>query len=451
MYNKDKILATLREIYEGSQQIEPYVVIAQPRRVRGEIPAQNLNGHTGLHINLNGHSHGFVDIFGEKVDVARNYLIERALETGAKYMLFVGEDTVLPYDGFMKLHETAEKNPGAVVTGVYYIKLSCAMIMVRENNMIKVPNVDPGQIIPAWQTGMDVMLIPLDVLRKLKNQDPDLPFCCIANGIEDIPFIGEDNFFVHRLHKAGIPLLVDTDVQCLHMDLATGKYTAHPSVDTSKYMTNIRIAGPLIWEDKQFIEKRWIDRLPEGTGGKAATVQSKIAEFKEAGKPIKFNMGCGQDRYPDYIGVDKFNSGADLKEDLNVLQLPSDCADEIMASHVLEHVIYVEGAELLKRWHSALKPGGRLVLEMPDLEALCADFINADDQQRFILTLCIYGAFANCMSPESVAAGTASPHLWGYYPKLLKSILAEIGYKNIEVLPQQGQHPGRNFRIEATK
>ena len=25
--------------------------------------------------------------------------------------LFVGEDTVLPYDGFVKLHETAEKNP----------------------------------------------------------------------------------------------------------------------------------------------------------------------------------------------------------------------------------------------------------------------------------------------------------------------------------------------------
>lgn len=274
MYNKEKILATLREIHEGSKQIEPYVIIAQPRRVKGETPAQNLNGYENLHINLNGHSHGFVDIFGEKVDVARNYLLERCLESGAKYMLFVGEDTVLPYNGFLKLHETAEKNPGAIVTGVYYIKLSVPMIMVRENNMIKVPNVDPGQVIRAWQTGMDAMLIPLDVLRKLKNTDPDLPFCCVANGIEDLPFIGEDNFFVHRLHKVGIPLLVDTDVQCLHMDLATGKYTAHPSIDEKNYLTNIPIAGPLTWEDKSFIDKRWVDRLPEGTASKTSTAKN---------------------------------------------------------------------------------------------------------------------------------------------------------------------------------
>lgn len=268
MYSKEKIMATLREIHEGSKQIEPYVVIAQPRRVKEETPAQNLKGYDNLHINLNGHSHAFVDVYGEKVDVARNFLMERCLETGAKYMLFVGEDTVLPYNAFMKLHETAEANPGAIVVGVYYIKLSIPMIMVRENNMIKVPNVDPGQLIRAWQTGMDAMLIPLDVLRKMKDTDPDLPFCCVANGIEDLPFIGEDNFFVHRLHKAGIPLLVDTDVQCLHMDLATGKYTAHPGIDEKNYLTNIPIAGRLTWEDKAFIDKRWIDRLPEGSAGK---------------------------------------------------------------------------------------------------------------------------------------------------------------------------------------
>lgn len=451
MYNKDKILQTLREIYDGSKQIEPYVVIAQPRRVKGETPAQNLNGHVGLHINLNGHSHGFVDIFGEKVDVARNYLIERALETGAKYMLFVGEDTVLPYDGFLKLHETAEANPGAIVTGVYYIKLSCAMIMVRENNMIKVPNVDPGQIIRAWQTGMDAMLIPLDVLRKMKQEEPELPFCCIANGIEDIPFIGEDNFFVHRVHKMGIPLLVDTDVQCLHMDLATGKYTAHPSVDVRKYVTNIPIAGPLTWEDREFIEKRWIDRLPEGTAAKAATLQSKIEEISTAGKPVKFNMGCGRDKIEGYIGVDKFDKTADIVADLISLDAPDGCADEILASHVIEHLTNVEGLAALNKWHSMLKAGGKLIMETPDLEAMCKDFVNASEEERYVLTFCIYGASADYVTPEKIAAGTASPHLWGFYPKVMKSLLKHVGFTDIKTMPAQGQHPGKNFRVEATK
>jgi hypothetical protein len=259
-------MATMREIYEESKEIAPYVVIAQPRRVKEETPAQNLDGHLGLHVDLHGFSHGFVSIFGEKVDVARNYLMEQALESGAKYLLFVGEDTVLPYNGFKKLLQTAEANPNSVVCGVYYIKLSSAMIMVRENNQIYVPNVDPGQIIRAWQTGMDAMLIPVSVLQQLKDADPELPFCCIANNIEDIPFIGEDNFFVHRLHKLGIPLLVDTDVQCLHMDLATGKYTAHPTVDLKNYMTNIPITTPLEWSDKEWIDRRWTERLPAGSG-----------------------------------------------------------------------------------------------------------------------------------------------------------------------------------------
>jgi len=263
MYSRDKIIKVLHEIYDESKEIKPYVVFAQPRRVEGEIPAQTLNGFNGVHVDVTGISHGFCDIYGEKVDVARNYLIEQVIESGAKYMFFVGEDTVIPYDGFRRLHETAEKNPGSVVVGVYYLKCSEAMIMVRENDHVKIPNVDPGQIIEAWQTGMDAMLIPVEILKKMKEEDSELPFCCTANGIEGLPFIGEDNFFVYRLRKLGYKLLVDTNVQCLHIDLATGKYTAHPDVNLKNYHTNIPITDRLTLEDKSYIDKRWIDRLPK--------------------------------------------------------------------------------------------------------------------------------------------------------------------------------------------
>jgi hypothetical protein len=105
MYNREKIIDLMQEIYHESKTIKPYVVIAQPRRNLEETAAQNFDGYDGLHIDLMGFSHGFVNIGGEKVDVARNYLIEQALESGAKYMLFIGEDTVVPYDGFKKLCE----------------------------------------------------------------------------------------------------------------------------------------------------------------------------------------------------------------------------------------------------------------------------------------------------------------------------------------------------------
>lgn len=263
MYNREKILQTLRDIKAEAETIDPYLIIAQPRRTKKETPAQTFDGYGLNHVDVIGHSFAFIDVEGEMVDVARNYLIERTLnDSDAKYLFFIGDDTVVPYDAFGILHKTAEENPGAVVTGVYYIKCSHAMISVKDGSYIRVPNVDPGQVFEAWQTGMDCMLIPVEVLRRMRAEEPELPFCCIAKDIEDIPFVGEDNFFVHRLRKHGVPLLVNTDVQCLHMDLATGKYTAHPDVNMNKYYTNIKPTGTLTIDDKKFIDHRWFSRLP---------------------------------------------------------------------------------------------------------------------------------------------------------------------------------------------
>ena len=266
MYNRDKIISVMKEIDAESKSIKPYVVILQPRRDLKEIPAQNLDGYEGLHVDFSGYSHGFGSVGGEKVDVARNYLIEQALESGAKYVLFVGEDTVLPYDGFLKLHETAEKNPGAMVVGVYYIKLSVPMIMIKTGDWITPANIDPGQVFEIHTSGLDCALIPMSILEAMRDEDPELPYTCICYGIEGLPFVGEDNFFEYRLRKLGFKILVNTDVQCLHMDLASGKYTAHPSVKMENYFTNIPITEPLTMADKKDIDLRWANRIPKGTG-----------------------------------------------------------------------------------------------------------------------------------------------------------------------------------------
>ena len=448
MYNREKIIATMQEIYDESKTIAPYVLIAQPRRNLEETAAQNFDGYDGLHIDLMGFSHGFVHIGGEKVDVARNYLIEQALTSGAKYMLFIGEDTVLPYDGFKVLHETAEKNPDAVVTGVYYIKCSDAMIMVRNQDWITIPNVDPGQLIEAWQTGMDVMLIPISILKAMKEEAPDLPFTCIGNNINDeIPFIGEDNFFVHRLHKRGTKLLVNTDVQCLHMDLASGMYTAHPSVDLKNYYTNIKPTRPLTLDDKEFIDRRWADRLPQGTGG----YKSVIEKLLEEGQPIKFNMGCGRDRLPGYLGVDMHSDTADIKQDIMKLDLPEQCADEIFASHLIEHIPKHRASGVLEKWLATLKDGGMLVLETPDLAGLCKDYLEQDGADQHMTAMCIYGAHVDRITPETQEKGALSPHLWGYTPKSLTDLCQSVGFKDIQILPPEGGHPGKNFRLEAIK
>lgn len=259
-------MQVMNEIIIESSAIHPYVVIAQPRRNLEETPAQHLDGALGLHVDFGGFSHAFIHIGGEKVDVARNFLIDACLETDAKYMLFVGEDTVLPFDGFMKLHETAEANPGAIIAGVYYIKLSSPMVMIKtEDNHIIPADVTPGRLIHnVHLIGMDAMLIPLDVLRRMR--DPEMPWCCIWNDQSIAAgFVGEDNFFTYRMRRAGIDIICNTDVQCLHIDLESGKYTAYPGVDIDKYFTNMPITGELTFADKRKIDKRYIERIPEGS------------------------------------------------------------------------------------------------------------------------------------------------------------------------------------------
>lgn len=267
---RNKIIDVMKGIKKESDEIMPFVCICQPRRDLKETAAQKLDGYEGLHIDVLGYSHAFVNIGGEKVDAARNYLFEKALESGAKYMLFVGEDTVLPYDGFLKLLDTCRKNPKSAAVGVYYIKCSSAMIMIREGNYIYPANVDPGQEFEVWQAGMDAMLIPMDMVEAIKKDDPEIPFTCIGHpsvpGLEELPFIGEDNFFYYRMRQMGYKIICNTDVQALHCDLASGCYTAHPSITPEiikqNYFTNFPMTRPLAMADKAEIDKRWIERLP---------------------------------------------------------------------------------------------------------------------------------------------------------------------------------------------
>jgi hypothetical protein len=264
MWDKEKLMGVMKEIFEDSQRIKPYVVVAQPRRNVEETPAQNLQGHIGLHVDFCGFSHGYVYTDNLPIDVARNILMEQCLESGAKYMLCVDEDTVLPYYGFTELHRTAEENPGCIVAGVYYIKLSAPMVMIRQDDFVLPADITPGRVFEAYLTGLGCCLIPTSVLQKLKDEDPEIPYCCISpDGLNGMPFIGEDNFFYHRTSRLGVKLLINTNVQCLHIDLASGKYTAHPDVKLIDYFTNIPIDTPLTMEDKRSIDERWSSRLPK--------------------------------------------------------------------------------------------------------------------------------------------------------------------------------------------
>lgn len=273
MYQEEKIKNHLAFINASRKStganVKPYLAIAQPRRNAKEKAAQKFpNDKLKFGTFLNHYSSIYLWTDGQLVDTARNTLCDEAIKHNAKYIFFIGEDTVVPYTAFLDLHILAEANPDAVVSGVYYFKGGEPMVFVKDKDgYLKTANVDRGQVIEnPLLIGIDVMLIPVRILKELKEKEQGCPLFCIVgedNVWHDGAFIGEDEWFIKLLYKHNYRVLVTTDVQCLHMDLATGNYTAHDSVNLDEYVCQIPPNRRLNAKDRGYLDKRWSSRIPE--------------------------------------------------------------------------------------------------------------------------------------------------------------------------------------------
>lgn len=270
MKTKEQIV---KEIYEIAKEFsttrqKPYITILQPRRSFKETPAQQLQDWKNRHIDVTSVAVSYHAIDGNPVDLARCYLMEKAFEDDAKYALFVDEDTVLPYNGVNDMLEVSKKYPNAIISGIYYVKFGNVMMTVKdEEGRWVLPNVEPNAplIRNVVSTGLGCCLIPMHIIKTLKEKFEDIPlFCIVQDGMwddPDITFIGEDAWFFNLTRKCGFETIGVPSVQCLHMELATGKYAAHPDVDLSDYITNIPITEPLTMKDRERVSKEYIERL----------------------------------------------------------------------------------------------------------------------------------------------------------------------------------------------
>lgn len=298
MYNKrmkinEQITNEIHDIakeFASKSFCSPYISILQPRRDFRETPAQQLQSHINRMVDFTSMSVSFHAIDGNPVDVASNWLIEKAIEDNSKYALFIEEDTVLPAYGAVKLLETSEKHPDAIIVGVYYVKFGGPMISRKDEHnrwtyIDATPNTGLRRNIPSC--GLGCALIPMSVIHKLKEMFKDIPlFCMVPDkcwGDPDVKALGQDTWFYHLVEKAGIEVICDTAVQCLHMELATGKYTAHPDVNLDDYITSIPITTPLTLKDRKRVSADYIRRMqqPEYINGLGTPVQNLPIDYSE--------------------------------------------------------------------------------------------------------------------------------------------------------------------------
>lgn len=95
---------------------------------------------------------------------------------------------------------------------------------------------------------------------------------------------------------------------------------------------------------------------------------TKVNRLIAANPDLKIELGGGKIRKPGIINVDAFSAAADLKADLRrALPFPTNSVAEIRSEHVFEHFSYPDSLrKLLKECHRILKPGGKMILSVPD-------------------------------------------------------------------------------------
>jgi SAM-dependent methyltransferase len=203
----------------------------------------------------------------------------------------------------------------------------------------------------------------------------------------------------------------------------------------------------------QRILAQWKRLLTEPTPSRASGV-STTPEFQRTGE-TKLNLGCGDKILPGYVNVDvepnRAGRSPDVLCDLHDLQpFDSDTADEVLAVHVVEHFWRWEVVDVLKEWVRVLRPGGRMVLECPNLLTACEEFLRnpaagsgpGPEGQR---TMWVFYGDPAWKDPLMC-------HRWNYTPQSLGAIMAEAGLVNIRQEPAQYKlRDPRDMRIVGEK
>lgn len=165
---------------------------------------------------------------------------------------------------------------------------------------------------------------------------------------------------------------------------------------------------------------------------------------------MKLHLGCGQVYLEGYTNIDypltehtvQSKSVADEFADLTALRYKSETVDEVRLHHTYEHFPRTTALALLASWHSWLKIGGRLHIEVPDFDSTAKLVLSrfTNDRDRKVGLRHIFGSNE---APWAV-------HYDGWSEKRLIEVFSRFGF-SIEMTQKTSYLATRNITIIGVK
>jgi predicted SAM-dependent methyltransferase len=137
---------------------------------------------------------------------------------------------------------------------------------------------------------------------------------------------------------------------------------------------------------------------------------------------LRIHFGCGKFEGPRFFNVDAipFKHVHYVTSSPRMPALPAQSAELIYACHVFEHVSHQTQLDVLKRWHELIKPGGEILLSVPDFDKIVEVYMR--------------GALPLDQTQGAVMGGQEYPgnfHFALFTPDHLTGLLEKAGFSNI--------------------
>lgn len=223
-------------------------------------------------------------------------------------------------------------------------------------------------------------------------------------------------------------------------------------LDSSRNEVECKIKSGQDYIEQHFspaiLARKWLGVCEEilGTHSRKKNTERLLESRRQESEPssneslVKLNLGCGDKILPGYINVDLVDERAgnqpDVRCDIRDLDVfDEDYADEVLTVHVIEHFYYWEAQSVLEEWVRVLKPGGKMIIECPNLLSACEEILKdpinttgpGSEGQRSMWVL--YG--------DPAWKDPLMCHKWLYTPDSLRKLMESCGLESVHQEPAQ--------------
>jgi predicted SAM-dependent methyltransferase len=133
------------------------------------------------------------------------------------------------------------------------------------------------------------------------------------------------------------------------------------------------------------------------------------------------NIGTGGHDLVGWVNLDETKPG-DVLARVPPIPFRDECFDEILMSHVVEHMTLDDGRALMKECHRILRPGGVVNVIVPDAKIISLAYLAGLVDNWTLNDLYVY---SYCQE---------SPHRWFYDRRALNQIVMDAGFVGLRRL-----------------